>query len=170
MGSRKYQNIVIRGETYPTVQMAAKALSLTEGTICRAIKLERLDTVGLGCAAGWRMPISVRGTVYKNSSEAAEVLGVTRSAIHNALHHGRIDKVGLPSPKRKKGKPFSVGGLSWPSMRSASLELGFGHQYVFRAFKYNRVEAKHKILLAVMKLAKERDAAGSEGGSINVVT
>jgi hypothetical protein len=77
---------------------------------------------------------------------AAEALGVTINAIYSALNRGNIDTVGLG-----KSQPQSVelDGLSFPSIRAASLALGFSRTYLGKVLHRETIFTRKKVADAV---------------------
>lgn len=156
MGERKHTDIKVRGKTYATARDAAKDLGVQYNTVLAAIRRGKLDTLGIGQGRHQPMPISIRGKVYRDAKVAARAHGVTVNVIYSALYQGAIDRVGLPRCGGSRSKPFSIGGLNWPSRRAASIELGFPEYFVAQAVLHNRKGAMRKIYAAAMKLEAER--------------
>lgn len=155
MGKTLYRDIEIRGVVYPNIAAAAGALGVQHSTVVKAMHRGRLQGVGLGQSSRVRMKIRIRGKLYCDAKAAARVFGVTEGAIMTALHRGNVDRLGIPRRGGPRAIMFRIGGLSWPSMRSASLELGFEAGYVSKAFTRNRASAKQSILAAAMRLAAQ---------------
>lgn len=151
---------IIRGVTYPSRAAAARALGVTVDAMNKALAEGRLDTVGLGQAGRAAMAVMIRGKTYPSARAAARALRVTPGAIYQALSKGRIDRVGLPpSPRRAASKPVILGGFSWPSLRSASLDLGFVPDFLSRALRRPTPGKTARIMAAVMAERARRDNA-----------
>lgn len=161
-----YRDIRIRGIVYPTIAEAATSLGVSSGAVLKAFHAGRLDGVGLGPRGRELMPIRIRGKTYANAQLAADRFGMTRAAIYSALHRGDLDRIGMP-PRvgRAKSVPFELGGMHWPSMRQASMDLGFHPEYVSRSFLKRRKSAQQRILGAAMALAAKRCPVGSRCAS-----
>ncbi|WP_369002369.1 hypothetical protein [Pseudophaeobacter sp. 1A16562] len=165
MAKPKYRDITIRGVTYQDAKTAAAAHGVGRNTVLKALRKGRLDGVGLDRKGIPEMPVRIRGKDFKNAAAAARHLGVSRSAIYAALSAGDPDRVGRKriSPLHCS-KAFAVGGLRWPSLRAASIDLGFCPEYVSKAYRLNRKSAKHRILAAAMRLAHQRQSGLTGGG------
>lgn len=172
MGKRLHQNITIRGKVYPTAQAAAAALGVVSDTIHRAIREGRLDLVGLQRPESTRqgLPVRIRGRVYANAAAAAAVLKLTPNAVLRAVREGREDRVGLRQRGRPAGCPVVIGPHRFPSMRAASLALGFERSYVWWAFRKSAT-ARARVLAAAMALdAKASRSAMRVANMIDVPT
>lgn len=165
MGKRKHTDITVRGTTYATVQDAAGDLGVSVNRVLQALKRGELHKVGLGQRGKDRMPISIRGRVYKNADTAAKALGVTRAAIYMAVCKGRADRVGLPKRGGSRSIQFYIGNLSWPSRRSASLDLGFSGNFVAQALRRSSKAGMQKIMAAEMEFEARQHAAKASAGS-----
>lgn len=164
MANPTYRDIKIRGVTYPDVASAAKALGVGHNTVLKALHKVRLDGVGLGAKGIPAMPVRIRGRDFPSAEKAAKHFGVGRSAIYRALAAGDPDRVGRkPMAPKHCSKPFSVGGMRWPSLRAASIDLGFAPEFISKVYRYNRRSAKQCILAAAMQRAQERQSRKSVG-------
>lgn len=105
------------------------------------------------------VPVSVRGTLYSSIAEAAQALGVMPSAIRGHLRrHGHCDFVGLgsKSPSRNRTAhritPIVIHGRRFPSIKAASVYLGVGYTWLYRAItKGTPANAGDRILVALMQ-------------------
>jgi len=158
MGKRLHRNFAIRGVTYGTAQEAAAAHGVSVGTIYKAIEKGTLDRVGLGQVGKEPMRIVIRGKVYKNAQAAARAFGVTPAAIFTALYRGRIDQVGVPRKhNHATSKPFTIAGVTFPSMRAASLALGFNPAYVHNVLESGSTARFERMQGAAMAYVAKRD-------------
>jgi hypothetical protein len=160
MGCVVHRDIEIRGTVYPDVRSAAEAVGVGCNAILKAMAEGRLSKVGLRQTQRPEMPIQIRGKVYKNAKTAARAMGVTPGAVYSSLYRGDLHRLGLPRRGGAKSKPFRLGGYEWPSMRAASMDLGFHPEYVSRSFLKNRETAKARILGAAMKFAAKNAEIG----------
>mgnify|MGYP000400970030 CR=1 FL=1 len=152
MGRKIYTNIEIGGVVYPDVAAVAKAKGVAPDTVRRAIKNGTQHRIGCGRGGVEPMPIMIRGRTYKTARHAARANGVTVKAIYQALCCDRIDRVGL-NVRRTSGnaKPFRIGSLEFPSMRAASLALGFENGcFVSKALRKGSKRGQQRILAAAM--------------------
>lgn len=145
------QPVTIRGVTYPSYCAAARAFGVTVQSVRKMAVAGRADRIGIGQGKKERMPVRIRGVDYADAYAAAAAHGVTVYAVWTALWSGTIDRVGM---SRGSGhKPFSVGGLTFPSRREASVALGFRPNYISEFLrKPNRV-GRERILAAAMRYA-----------------
>lgn len=155
MGRRLYRDIIIRGEVYPSIRAAARALGVTHSTVLKAYHAGRLDGVGLGESYPRAMPVRIRGVVYPSVTAAAAALGVGPSAISQALARGAEDRVGLKLSARRPNRTISVvlGGVRFASMSEADRALGFKPGYVSKALRSKSRRSRERILAAVMRFA-----------------
>ena len=103
------------------------------------------------------MRVTIRGTTYESVSEAAQALGMSRSYIYKAVDEGRQDLIGIGSGRwRKPGDKFEgnkivLHGVEFPSMKAASLALGFNEHYVRSVFRRGSPKATERVKFAVMR-------------------
>jgi len=160
--SHNARPVTIRGVDYPSIAAASRALGVRREAVDKAIAAGRLEFCGLGRGIPDPMPITIRGVAYPSARAAAQALGVKPSAIYQALHVGDIDRVGRP--RRRGGfrsKPFEIAGLTWPSLRSASLDLGFTSTFISAARRRNHRRGLERIMAAAMRLKAEREREAS---------
>lgn len=152
--------LIIRGVHYPNRRAAALAMGISLSGLDEARAGGRLDELGLGRRAHPRMPIRVRGVVYSNAAEAAKALRVTNGAIFQAMLCNRLDRVGVPPAyNHARSIPFVMAGLSWPSIRAASIDLGFKPEYIHAATRRGHKRGMERIIAAVMVRKAALDAA-----------
>lgn len=99
------------------------------------------------------MKVLIRGKLYPSAKAAAEALGVTTSAVHSALSRGNIDTVGSG---RSQPQPVELDGVTFPSIRSASLALGFKRTYLTNALNSSNDRVKNKIAAALAAYKEKR--------------
>ncbi|CAB4156280.1 hypothetical protein UFOVP1064_22 [uncultured Caudovirales phage] len=92
------------------------------------------------------MITAIRGVTYPSVKAAAEAEGVTVSAIYSALNRGNINTVGLG---KSQPQPVEFEGLSFSSIRSASLALGFGRTYLSKVLSRESAHGLKKVADAV---------------------
>ena len=104
-----------------------------------------------------KMTVSIRGTTYPNAAAAAEAVGVSVATVYSAVIRGTTDTVGLGhnGPNRGKGglppKPLTIGHISFPSMRAASIALGMSAPYISMVLCRGKERAKANLLARAMK-------------------
>ena len=92
------------------------------------------------------MLIKVRGVTYPSVKAAAEALEVKTDAIYSALNRGNMDTVGMG---KSQPRPVDLEGLSFSSIRSASLALGFGRTYLSKVLTRESAHGLKKVKEAV---------------------
>lgn len=165
MTRRVHKNITIRGVTYADTAEAAAALGVKRSTVSTAIGKGVLDNVGTGQGRGEPpMPVHVRGKTYPSAKAAAKALRLTETSIYRAINQGREDTVGLPRRNANARKvPVTIGPLTFPSIREAERQLGFGRGYIDQAMRKHAPRASQRILAAVWdRVAKLEKAAAKE--------
>lgn len=109
------------------------------------------------------MKILVRGVTYGSVKEAADALGVTINAVYSSLNRGTMDTLGLGDTKPK---PVTLAGVTFRSMNSASLALGFSRARLREVLLYGGPKARDRVNFAAKRYAaklemdKERAAGG----------
>lgn len=100
------------------------------------------------------MLIKVRGVTYPSVKAAAEALGVKTSAVYSALNRGNIETLGLG---KSQPRPVDLDGdgLSFKSIRSASLALGFGRTYLSKVLTRESAHGLKRIEEAVKRYKQE---------------
>ena len=98
------------------------------------------------------MPVKIRGKVYKNAGAAAKALGVKRSTIYSALYRNTLDTVGLGTGKHKKNprggrpRPVKIGDMQFPTLRAASVYLGYQERSLSRILARGGARSKANIM------------------------
>lgn len=158
MGKRVHRDLVIRGVTYPTAQAAARALALSQETVMLAVRLGRLDRLGVGRGRRDPCPVRVRGKLYPSAKAAAGALSLKVSTIRRALSEGREENVGLPHAHLPgNARSVVIGGLRFASMAEASRSLGFACDYVSHVLRRGRPVAQERLIAAAMALQARRE-------------
>lgn len=94
------------------------------------------------------MITKIRGVTYPSVKAASEALGVTVNAIYSALNRGNINTVGL-GKSQPRHVDLDGDGLSFKSIRSASLALGFGRTYLSKVLSRGTDFTRKKVADAV---------------------
>lgn len=94
------------------------------------------------------MITKIRGVTYPSVKAASEALGVTVNAIYSALNRGNINTVGL-GKSQPRHVDLDGDGLSFKSIRSASLALGFGRTYLSKVLTRESAHGLKKVADAV---------------------
>jgi hypothetical protein len=92
------------------------------------------------------MLIKIRGATYPSVKTAAEAEGVTANAIYSALNRGNIDTVGMG---KSQPQPVELDGIAFPSIRAASLALGFSRTYLGKVLSKGGDKSYAKLLAAL---------------------
>jgi len=95
----------IRGVTYPSHRIAARALGVSERAVRNALDAGRVDEVGLrrkkGGAHG--IPCVYRGQEYPSQIAAAIACNVSANSVHRAVRRAMAARISLPrQPDRLK--------------------------------------------------------------------
>jgi len=98
------------------------------------------------------MLIKIRGVVYSSVSHAAESLGVGKDAVYSGLKRGSMDSVGLGNTQSQS---ISLDGLSFRSMGSASVALGFNRSFVRYAVQSGSQTAHKRLQDAIKRYKQE---------------
>lgn len=153
MGKRLYRDIEIHGRVYPTLQAAAAHFGCTAQNIANQIKAGRTHRIGAGRQKIEPCLVRIRGVDYASAREAGAALGVTAAAVWRALTENRADTVGLGPrcPNPHLSRPYSIAGLSWPSMRAAEVALGLSDGMIGKTLRRNSRAGKERIMSAVMR-------------------
>lgn len=162
MGARIYQSIEIRGVTYPDLNAAADALGVHPNTVRAARRNGRLHRVGTGRVGTEPLPVRIAGQEFESAQAAAAHFGVAVGTVYSAVCDGDPDRIVRPKRYNPwKSQPFSIGGLTFPSMREASRALGFkSEEYIAKAIKRGSRRGQERILAAAMAYAARRDQVG----------
>ena len=92
------------------------------------------------------MITAIRGVIYPSVKAAAEAEGVTVNAIYSALNRGNIDTVGMG---KSQPHPVELDGIAFPSIRAASLALGFSRTYLGKVLSKGGDKSYSKVLAAL---------------------
>ncbi len=151
MGVRKYRDIRVRGVVYPDVESAAAALNVGPETVRYAIRAGTLHRLGTGRVGPEPMPVRISGRNFKSVAAAAAHFDVGVWVIYRALETGDPDRFLRPRRCNPwKSKPFTIGDLSFPSMRAASRALGFSPNYISVVCSRGSKRGYERILAAAM--------------------
>lgn len=153
----RISNIRIRGVTYPNVRSAAACLGVSPHTVRAARRRGMLDRVGLGKVGVPPCPVRIGGVVYASVRAASETLGINQATIYAAIRDGNPDRVlrrGHTGVAR--AVPFTLGRFTWPSMRTASVALGFAPDYITKVRHTRSRRGQERILAAVMRIEADQ--------------
>jgi len=156
--------VTIRGVTYPNFSDAAHAHGVHPNTVRTAYRNGTLHRVGTGRVGPEPLPVRIGGKNFDNARAAAAHFKVPIGTIYDAICDGDPDRIFRPKVYNPwKSKPFTIGNLTFPSMREASRELGFKNdEYIAKVLKRNSRKGKERILAAAMAyVAQGKHAGGS---------
>jgi len=114
------------------------------------------------------MRVKIRGVTYETVREAAAAHNVTRSYVYDAIERGREDIIGIgignrePNGKFTKNK-VTLYGVTFPSMKAASLALGFNKHYVRGALLTQSPVSNERLKIAVFKYANQMGVQSDAG-------
>lgn len=113
------------------------------------------------------MRVKIRGITYETVREAAKAHNVTTSYVYDAIERGREDIIGIGIGNREPNGRFvknqvTLYGVTFPSMKAASLALGFNRHYVRGALLTQSPVSNERLKMAVYKYANRM------GGDANV--
>lgn len=118
------------------------------------------------------MRVTIRGITYENAKAAAEALGVHKSTVYSAICRGVPDTIGLrrgtrpkESCKSGKGRPFTIGGVTFASIAQASEALGFRRNYLATALLKGKAVTRHRIAQAAMRWTARQEMAAMRAQS-----
>lgn len=109
------------------------------------------------------MRVTIRGTAYETVREAAEAYGVSVTHVYNAISGGTQDSIGVGMGRWRKprhrydGNKIVLYGVTFESMKAASLALGFNQHYVRCATNRNSLAMLAKIKEAVEKYERKTE-------------
>lgn len=152
MGKRRYTNIVIRGRSYATCNEAAEAVGVSAQSICRAINLGKLDTVGLGPGVGHRMPVRLGGQIFASVREAARFAGCSQSAVSKAISAGDPERVlrKHPGSVKRADLAFDLWGIRFDSRADLARRTGLCKTFVYRALSTRCPRRMERLYAALM--------------------
>lgn len=153
--------VVIRGVTYPSGAAAARANGVTPEAVYAARRAGTLHRVGCGRPGAEAMPVALAGKVYASAEAASKALNIKLTTIYAAIADGDPDRVLRANRYNSwRSRPFSIGGLTYPSMRQASRALGFANdEFISRAIKRGSKRGWQRILAAAMREEARRAAS-----------
>lgn len=104
------------------------------------------------------MRVKIRGVTYETVREAAKAHNVTTSYVYDAIERGREDIIGIGIGNREPNGKFvknqvTLYGVTFPSMKAASLALGFNRHYVRGALLTQSPVSNERLKIAVYKYA-----------------
>lgn len=106
------------------------------------------------------MRVMIRGVTYETVREAAEAFGLGTSYIYDAIERGRQDFIGTGRGRARHGQPddwngnaITLHGLTFPSMTTASLALGFNKAYLRAALRRGSKLSHDRIKFAALRYA-----------------
>lgn len=158
------QPVTIRGKTYPSFSAASGALGVHPNTVRAAYRNGTLHRVGTGRVGPEPMRVHIAGQDFEDVYEAAAHFGVQPATVYSAISDGDPDRIARPAVYNPwKSKPFSIGDLTFPSMRAASRALGFkNEEFVSNAIKNGSRRGRERILAAAMAyVAQGKNAGGA---------
>lgn len=108
------------------------------------------------------MRVKIRGVTYETVREAAAAHNVTRSYVYDAIERGREDIIGIGIGNREPNGKFvknqvTLYGVTFPSMKAASLALGFNKHYVRGALTTGSPVSNDRLKMAVFKYANQME-------------
>lgn len=111
------------------------------------------------------MSVVIRGVRYETVDEAAKKLKVSKAAVYSGLHRNRADRIGLgtgqkrPTNKGGKPKPITIGGITFPTLRAASLYLGYEMNSLSNVLRRGGAKAKADLMRRILEKQAELDKA-----------
>ncbi|MBR9651898.1 hypothetical protein [Thalassovita aquimarina] len=164
--TRRHRNLQIRGVIYRDADHAAACLGVTATTVRAHARAGTLDRVGLGLNGPAPMPVSVRGQRFDSPEACAAHFDVGVDHVYKRLAAGRPDDIGLPNRRGQyRAKRVTIGPVRFRSMAEASRELGFGRDYVQRAYQRGSKLMQERILAAAMEYAAHGAGAACSANS-----
>ena len=164
MTARRHTNLTIRGVTYRDADHAAAELKVHPVTVRAHARAGTLHRCGAGASGVEPTPVRVRGVDFESAEAAAAHFGVHIQVVYRRLAKGRPDDIGLPNERGQHlAKPVVIGPVSFRSMRDADRALGFGRDYVQKAFRRNSQSMLERILAAAMRYSETAAKAPSSG-------
>ncbi len=144
--------VTIRGVTYSNFSEAGKALGVHANTVRAAYRNGTLHRVGTGRVGPEPMRVRIAGQDFEDVNAAAAHFGVQPGTVYSAICDGDPDRIARPAVYNPwKSKAFTIGGVTFPSMRAVSRALGFkDEEYVAKALKRGSRRGRERILAAAM--------------------
>lgn len=104
------------------------------------------------------MRVMIRGTIYDTELAAANAFGVTVAYINRMIDQGKEDQIGLGRGGNKhKPKPYTIEGLTFSSMREASITLGFRPNRIAEIHSTERDSAMEKVRAAARAYKEKKE-------------
>ncbi|SFR40589.1 hypothetical protein SAMN04488005_1524 [Yoonia tamlensis] len=154
MTARRHTNLTIRGVTYRDADHAAAKLKVHPVNVRAHARAGTLHRCGAGKSGVEPMPVCVRGVDFESAEAAAAHFGLHISVVYRRLAAGRPNDIGRPNARGQHiAKPVVIGPVSFRSMRDADRALGFGKDYVQKAFKRNSQSMLERVFAAAMQYA-----------------
>lgn len=163
--------IRVRDLEFESVAAVAAHFGVTVFHVSAALRNGRGDHIGLGRAhkgqsmprKAERMPVIVRGKRFESATACAKHFGIAECTVYGMISCGRADFIGLGSDRSRRAragrsKPITIGPLSFPSRRAASLALGFSDSYVVNALRGKTGYSMQKVVAAAMALEARQNA------------
>lgn len=152
MGRSRYHDIEIRGVTYPSFAAAGRAHGVHANTVRAAYHKGTLHRVGSGRVGPEPMRVQIAGRVFDDVNVAAAHFGVQPMTVYAAISDGDPDRIARAQTYNPwKARSFTIGKLTFPSMRAASRALGFSdEEYIAKALKRGSKRGRERILAAAM--------------------
>lgn len=152
--------VEVHGVSYQSVSEAARALGVSDGAIHAARRNGTLHRVGCGRPGVEPLPVRIDGTVYASAEAASHALGINRMTIYAAVADGDPDRVVRAKRYNPwRAQPFTIGGLSFSSMRQASISLGFKNpEFISKVIKKGSKRGWEKVVAAAMREEAKRAA------------
>ena len=105
--------------------------------------------------------MSIRGVTYETVREAAEAHGMSKSYIYKMVLEGRQDSIGIGMGNWRKpcdsfnSNKIILHGIEFPSMKAASLALGFKQHYIRGAMRRPSFKSTMRIMQAVIEYERK---------------
>jgi hypothetical protein len=114
------------------------------------------------------MRVKIRGVTFETVREAAKAHNVTRSYVYDAIERGRADIIGIGIGNREPNGKFvknqvTLYGVTFPSMKAASLALGLNKHYVRGALTTGSPVSNDRLKMAVFKYANQMEGDANAG-------
>ena len=107
------------------------------------------------------MRVTIRGVTYETVQDAAKAHEVSISHIYNMVGKGRQDyiRIGMGCWRKPRdsfnGNKIILHGIEFPSMKAASLALGFKQHYIRGAMRRPSFKSTMRIMQAVIEYERK---------------
>lgn len=146
--------VEIRGVVYPGPKAAAQALGLHPETVRTAIRKGTLHRCGTGRVGPEPMPVRIAGRTFADARAAAAHHGVAPATVWAAVCDADPDRIArAPRWKPWRARPFTIGGITFPSMLEAERALGLTAGYIRTSIKRGSKRGYERIVAAAMAYA-----------------